>query len=92
MLPARSYYAVLVGRSNGDGAWRGLVTIVEVIDPRPYIFQVAVYGNLDLRVHCNLYERPSIDSCNPNPRLPLPPDLRSTMSFNSRNGGSECVG
>jgi len=46
MLPARSYYAVLVGRSNGDGAWRGLVTIVEVIDPRPYIFQVAVYGNL----------------------------------------------
>ena len=28
-----SICAVLVGGSNGDGAWRGLVTIVELIDP-----------------------------------------------------------
>ena len=34
------------GGANGDGAWRGLVTIVELIDPRPYIFQPAVYGRL----------------------------------------------
>jgi len=33
-------YAVLVGGGNGDGAWRGLVTIVELIDPRPYIFSL----------------------------------------------------
>ena len=39
-------YAVLVGGANGDGAWRGLVTIVESIDPRPYILQPAVYGRL----------------------------------------------
>jgi len=37
---------VLVGRSNADGAWRGLVTIVELIDPRPYFFQSTVYGRL----------------------------------------------
>jgi hypothetical protein len=33
-------YAVLVGVSNGDGAWRGMVTILELIDRRPYIFQL----------------------------------------------------
>ena len=38
--------AVLVGGSNGDGAWRGQVTIVELIDPRPYIVQSPVYGRL----------------------------------------------
>jgi len=38
--------AVLVGGSNGDGAWHGLVTIAEVIDPRPCIFQPPVYGRL----------------------------------------------
>ena len=31
-----SNYAVLVGGANGDGAWRSLVTIVELIDLRPY--------------------------------------------------------
>ena len=41
-----AYYAVLVGGANGDGAWRGLVTIVVLIDPRPYIVQPAVYGRL----------------------------------------------
>ena len=35
-----THYAVLVGGSNGDGAWRGPVTIVESIDPRPYIFSL----------------------------------------------------
>ena len=43
---ATSYYADRLGGSNGDGAWRVLVTIVELIDPRPYIYQVTVYGNL----------------------------------------------
>ena len=40
-LDPRSLYAVVVGGANGDGAWRGLVTIVELITPRPYIFQPA---------------------------------------------------
>jgi hypothetical protein len=39
-------YAVLVGGTNGDGAWRGLVTIVDLIDPLPYILQSAVFGRL----------------------------------------------
>ena len=38
-------YTVLVGGANADGAWRGPVTIVESIDPRPYIFQSAVYAD-----------------------------------------------
>ena len=38
----KTNYAVLVGWgvANGDGAWRGLVTIVELIDPRPSIFSL----------------------------------------------------
>ena len=39
-------YAVLVAGANGDGARRGLITIVELIDPHPYIFQPPVYGRL----------------------------------------------
>ena len=42
----QGYYAVLVGVANGDGTWRGLVTIVDLIDPSPYIVQPAVYGRL----------------------------------------------
>ena len=34
------------GGANGDGAWRGLVTIVELIDSRSYMFQPAVFGRL----------------------------------------------
>jgi len=41
-----TYYAVLVGGANGDGAWRGLGTIVELTYPRPYMFQPAEYGRL----------------------------------------------
>ena len=36
--------AVLLGWSNGEGAWRGTVTIVELIDPRPYIFSLPDLG------------------------------------------------
>jgi hypothetical protein len=46
---AGTIYAVMVGGANVDGVWRGLVTIVELIYPRPYIFQPAVqsvYGRL----------------------------------------------
>jgi len=39
-------YAALVGGADGVGAWRGMVTIVELIDPRPYILQAPVYGRL----------------------------------------------
>ena len=54
-----SNHAVLVGGTNGDGAWRGLVTIVESIYSGPYIFQPAVYGRL---IYIEMYERPSITS------------------------------
>jgi len=70
-------YAVLVGGANGDGARRGLVTIVELIDPRPYIFQVTVYGNL---IYTVIYMSDRLlTQANPNPRLPSPPDLRSML-------------
>jgi hypothetical protein len=52
-------YAVLVGGSNGDGAWRGLVRIVESIDPRPYKIDLSI-SEVDL--DCNLFERPSMNS------------------------------
>jgi hypothetical protein len=34
------------GGANGDGTWRSLVTIDELIDPRPHISQPAGYGRL----------------------------------------------
>ena len=52
-------YVVLVGGAKGDGASRGLVTIVESIDPRPYIFQPAVYGWL---IYSVIYVSDSLDS------------------------------
>jgi hypothetical protein len=67
-------------RSSGVGVkwgWResGLVTTVELIDPRPYIFQVTVYGNL---IHTVIYRSDRLlTQANPDPRLPPPPDLRS---------------
>jgi hypothetical protein len=36
--------AVLVGEADGDGAKRGMVTIVELIDPFPYIFSFPDLG------------------------------------------------
>jgi len=49
-VPTRvAVYAVLVRGSNGDGAWRGLVTIVELIDPRPYKISLPI-SKADL--HC----------------------------------------
>jgi hypothetical protein len=65
-------YAVLVGGSNGDGAWRGLVTIVELIDSRPYIFQSAVYSRL---IYTVMSDR-LLTQANPDPRLPPQPELR----------------
>ena len=67
-----------MGGSNGDGAWRGLVTIVELIDPRPYIFQSAVYGRL---IYTVIYMSDRLlTQANRNPRLPPPPDLRSKLN------------
>jgi hypothetical protein len=63
------------GGVNWDGAWRGLVTIVELIDPRSYSFQSAVYGRL---IYTVIYVGDRIVAqANPNPRLPPPPELRS---------------
>jgi len=68
-------YAYRVGGSNEDGAWRGLVTIVELIDLRPYILQPAVYGRLICTV-IYLSDR-LLTQANLNPRVTPPPDLRS---------------
>ena len=67
-----------MGGSNGDGAWRGLVTIVELIDPRPYIFQSAVYGRL---IYTVIYMSDHLlTQANPDPRLPPPPELRRVLT------------
>ena len=66
--------AVLWGGGNGDGAWHGLVTIVELIDPRPYNFQPAVYGRL---IYTVIYMSDRLlTQENSNPHLTPPPDLR----------------
>ena len=63
-----------MGVANGDGAWRGLVTIVELIDPRSYIFQSAMYGRL---IYTVIYMSDRLlTQANPDPRLPPPPELR----------------
>jgi len=64
------FYAVMVGGSFGDGAKRGLVTIVELIVPRPYILQPAVDGRLIYTVIC-MSDR-LLTQANPNLRLPPP--------------------
>ena len=74
-------YAVLVGGSNGDGARRGMVTIIQLTDPRPYIFQLTVYGNLIYLIHTVTYMSDRLSTqANPNPRLPSPPNLRIDAS------------
>jgi len=65
----------MVGGGPGDGARRGQVTIVEFIDPRPYIFPACRVRQADL--HGNLYERPSIHSGKSRSPFHLPPELRS---------------
>ena len=70
-----SFYAVLVAGANGDGARRGQVTIVELIDPRPYIFQPAVYGKLICTVICTSDRL--LSQAIPDPHLPPSPELRS---------------
>jgi hypothetical protein len=50
-----SYYAVLEGGTNGDGARRGLVTIIESTDPRPYIFQPDLLSML-LAMSCTVFK------------------------------------
>jgi hypothetical protein len=71
------FYAVLVGGSNEDGAWRGLVTIFELIDPRPYKNQSPVYRRLICTV-IYMSDR-LLTEANPNPHLPPPPELRSLV-------------
>ena len=87
-------YAILVGGSNWDGAWRGLVTIVQLIGPRPYMFQSAVYVRLIYTV-IGMSDR-LLTQANPDPRLPHPPELRrapgwlmcrrSKLTFSWRGG------
>jgi len=66
-----------VGGSNGDGAWRGLVTILELIDPRPYIFQFAVYGRL---IYTVIYMSDRLfTQANTNPHF-IPPSVSSNQT------------
>jgi hypothetical protein len=77
-----------VGVSNGDGAWRGLVTIVESIDPRPYIFQPAVYGRL---IYTVFYTSDRLlTQENPYPHLNPPPDLRRQLQQLAVYQGGGC--
>jgi len=67
-------YAVRVGGANVDGAWRGMGTIIQLIDPRPCIFQPAVYGRL---IYTVMYMSDRLlTQANPNLQLPPPPELR----------------
>jgi hypothetical protein len=71
-----SLYAVLVWWANGDGARRGLVTIVELLDPCPYIFQPPVYGRL---IYAVMYKSDCLlTQAKNNPHLPPSPELRSS--------------
>jgi hypothetical protein len=64
-----------MGDSDGHGAWRGLVTIVELTDPRPYIFLSAVCSRL---IYSVIYMSDGLlTQANPDPRVPPPPELRS---------------
>jgi len=70
------------GGADGDGAWRGLVMIIELIDPRPYIFQTPVYGSF-------MYTVKYVSDClltqaNPDPHLTTPPDLRRQLPGTTR--------
>ena len=68
-------YAVLVGGSNVDVAYRSLVPIFELIDPCPYENQPSVYGRLIYTV-IHMSDR-LLTQENPNLHLTPPPDLRS---------------
>jgi hypothetical protein len=72
------------GGANGDGVWRGLVTIVELIDLRPYIFQPAVYGRLIYTV-MYMSDRLSTEA-NPDLHLPPSPELRSPVTWQEMHG------
>ena len=75
-----------MGGANGDGAWRGVVTIVELIDPRPYIFHNPVYGRL---IYTVMYMSDRLlTQANPNPHLPPPPEQRSIIHVNVKQDGS----
>ena len=63
------------GGGGGGGCERdGQVTIIELIDPRPYIFQTPVHGSL---IYTVIYMSDRLlTQANPNPRLFPRPDLR----------------
>ena len=82
-----TYYAILVGVANGDDAWRGLVTIVESIDPRPYIFNRPSpihFQPVDKVIYTVMYMSDRLlTQAYPNFHLPPPPELRSTPNHNT---------
>ena len=62
-------YAVLVGVANGDGAWHGLVMIVELIDPHPYSFTVSSLPCTLIYTVTYMSDR-LFTQANPNPHFP----------------------
>jgi hypothetical protein len=67
---------VLVWGGNGNDAWRGLVTVIELIYPRPYIFQPAFNGRLIYTV-IHMSAR-LLTQANPELHLRPPHELRRT--------------
>ena len=68
---------VLRGSEGGgkwNGAWRGLVIVLELIGLRPYIYQPPVYERLICTV-MYMSDR-LLTQTNPNSHLPFPPELR----------------
>jgi len=65
-----------VGGSNGNGAWRGLVPIVDLLDPRPYKISLPI-SKADLHSYTiiSMSDR-LLSQADPTPRLPPPPELR----------------
>ena len=69
-MQGQTHYAVLMGGSNGDGALRGMVTLFELIDPRPYQNQSPVHGRL---IYTAFYMSDRLFTQeNPNPHLTPP--------------------
>ena len=85
-----SFYAILVGGSNGDGAWRRMVTNFEFIDPRPYKIQSPVYGRL---IYTVIYMSDRLlTQANPDLHLSPPSELSRTPKLQTLQRGQQHPG
>jgi len=61
---------------TSDGAWRGMVTIIERMDTRPYIFDPPIS---EVVVTVNVYERLSIRATQARSKSPFEPPSRCVV-------------